>query len=224
MDVSGKSGRILVCGDSNQSVDNICAKFKQVLLFYGLQKKHKFVRWMSSHHFRKRTFDTNIKAHIIPKYGKKSKKQKANKRKDFNEDLAKNMDDARVVFCTLSKAASLDKFMNVNSSSGDMKKYNKDDFIYSLIDEASQTLETTSLAAVRSTSQKLVLIGDQKQLGPVIQNNQVREAGIKSLFERMIQNNAPLCFLDTQYRMHPTLGNLISSNFYGNQLKNGVMK
>jgi superfamily I DNA and/or RNA helicase len=56
------------------------------------------------------------------------------------------------VFCTLSKAAKLDDYLNKDT----------DNFIYSLIDEASQTLETTSLGAVRQSTEKLILIGDQK--------------------------------------------------------------
>jgi superfamily I DNA and/or RNA helicase len=76
----------------------------------------------------------------------------------MNDYIIPKLNEANVVFCTLSKAATFDGLV-MRTEKGN--KLN-DNFVYSLIDEASQTLETTSLGAIRECTQKLVLIGDQK--------------------------------------------------------------
>jgi superfamily I DNA and/or RNA helicase len=56
----------------------------------------------------------------------------------------------------------------------------------------------------------------------VIQNDQVVSLGVGSIFEKLINSGAPICFLDTQYRMHPQIGSIVSKNFYDSMLFNGV--
>lgn len=70
---------------------------------------------------------------------------------------------------------------------------------------------------------KIVLVGDHCQLGPVIMCKQTVMQGLNmSLFERLIRlGNRPLR-LQIQYRMHPALSVFPSDTFYEGSLQNGV--
>ncbi|XP_012583621.1 PREDICTED: helicase with zinc finger domain 2 [Condylura cristata] len=65
--------------------------------------------------------------------------------------------------------------------------------------------------------QHVVLLGDHKQLRPVVKNEQLQNLGLdRSLFERY-QKDAYM--LDTQYRMHEGICAFPSAEFYRRQLK-----
>ena len=92
-----------------------------------------------------------------------------------------------------------------------------------LMDEATQATEPESLIPLVHGCKQLVLVGDHKQLGPVIMNRKAAQAGMKSsLFERMIQLGHRPLRLEVQYRMHPCLSEFPSNMFYDGALQNGV--
>lgn len=63
----------------------------------------------------------------------------------------------------------------------------------------------------------MVLLGDHKQLQPVVKNEQLRNLGMdRSLFERYHRD---AIMLDTQYRMHKDICSFPSMEFYGRKLK-----
>lgn len=63
----------------------------------------------------------------------------------------------------------------------------------------------------------MVLLGDHKQLRPVVKNEQLRNLGMdRSLFERYHRD---AFMLDTQYRMHEGICSFPSMEFYGKRLK-----
>ncbi|MED6272706.1 hypothetical protein CHARACLAT_033167 [Characodon lateralis] len=72
---------------------------------------------------------------------------------------------------------------------------------------------------------QVVLIGDHKQLQPIVKNQTVKKLGMgRSLFERyytMFHENTAV-MLDTQYRMHKDICKFPSAEFYDNKLKTGV--
>ncbi len=71
-----------------------------------------------------------------------------------------------------------------------------------LVDEATMVKETDLLISIKNAEQ-LIMIGDQKQLGPTYEYNFV---GYKSLYTRLLGNsNAVYSMLTIQYRMHKTL-------------------
>ena len=73
--------------------------------------------------------------------------------------------------------------------------------IYQMImDEAGMCTEPQSIAAIIATQAKqVVLVGDHKQLRPVVKATQAKNLGLeKSLFERYAQRAS---FLSSQYRM-----------------------
>jgi superfamily I DNA and/or RNA helicase len=65
-----------------------------------------------------------------------------------------------------------------------------------------------------------VLIGDDKQLGPVLDYD---IKGPTSMFERLILAGYPSHLLNVQYRMHPCILNLPNSLFYENKISSGYV-
>lgn len=69
----------------------------------------------------------------------------------------------------------------------------------------------------------MVLIGDNKQLGPVILSDNASRRGFNySMFERLININLPTTMLNVQFRMHPGLSIMSNIHFYDGHLTNGV--
>lgn len=88
-----------------------------------------------------------------------------------------------------------------------------------LIDEASMATEPETLIPLVhfSGAKKVVLLGDHKQLRPVVKNEHLRNLGMdRSLFERYHRDAH---MLDTQYRMHEVICAFPSAEFYGGKLK-----
>lgn len=92
-----------------------------------------------------------------------------------------------------------------------------------IIDEAAQATEPQSLIPLQYGCKKLILVGDHKQLGPTILNNDVKKAGYDiSLFERLISLGMVPYMLTTQYRMHPELSDFSNVKFYDGLITSGV--
>lgn len=105
-------------------------------------------------------------------------------------------------------------------------------FDYLIIDEAAKAT-FTELAVSLYVAKKAILVGDHEQLPPTLDTDIVRKMDVsieekqklhdsvfKQLYERIPNENR--ITLDCQYRMHPTIGTLISSTFYNNLINNGV--
>jgi len=107
------------------------------------------------------------------------------------------------------------------SSQGDILNDSK--FSAVIVDEATQATEPEILMALMHHSKKVILVGDQMQLGPVISSPKATSAGLAlSLFPRLIQIGLQPLMLNVQYRMHPAISNLASNLFYKGALQNGV--
>lgn len=93
-----------------------------------------------------------------------------------------------------------------------------------LIDEATQATEPeTLIPIVHAGVRQVILVGDHKQLGPVIMNKAASKAGLaQSLFERLILLGHRPIRLAVQYRMHPLLSTFPSNMFYEGALQNGI--
>jgi hypothetical protein len=100
-----------------------------------------------------------------------------------------------------------------------------------IIDEAAKaTLGEVLVPIVHA--RKLLVVGDQKQLPPFLENTTtlaLEELGINeeqakySLFEHLFKlvPAEHRDMLDMQFRMHPSIGNLVSRLFYDGLVKNG---
>lgn len=111
-------------------------------------------------------------------------------------------------------------------------KFVKDlNFDYVIIDEAAKAT-FPELAISLNKANKIILVGDHKQLPPVLDDeiikahsNDLNRSNLDTgLFERIYEifpkENKQI--LSTQYRMHPVIGTMISKVFYDNEIQNGV--
>ena len=114
-----------------------------------------------------------------------------------------------------------DIIISTCSTSYDEKLINAN-FKYVLIDEATQCCELESLLPIMHGSRYVIMIGDQKQLGPTIIYPKGDLVGMKiSLFERMIKLYPDNYYmLKEQYRMSEELALFPSKFFYQGKIKN----
>jgi regulator of nonsense transcripts 1 len=92
-----------------------------------------------------------------------------------------------------------------------------------LFDEATQATEPEALIPIVRGSRHVVMVGDHRQLGPVVLNRRGAKAGYgRSLFERLIALGTRPLRLQVQYRMHPVLSAFPSSVFYEGALQDGI--
>jgi DNA replication ATP-dependent helicase Dna2 len=90
-------------------------------------------------------------------------------------------------------------------------------FEMAIVDEAGQLTEPLTLGLILR-SRRFVLIGDDRQLPPV-----VRSRGLAhSMFERLKRDSDCVTLLETQYRMHPEIMEVSNRLFYEGRLKAGV--
>jgi senataxin len=88
-----------------------------------------------------------------------------------------------------------------------------------IIDEAGQTVEPSVLIPLQYKCERLILLGDSKQLQPTVFSRIAGDLGYKiSLFERLQLNKYPSTFLNVQYRMSPEISKYISEQFYKGKL------
>ncbi|NWU96767.1 ZGRF1 protein, partial [Upupa epops] len=94
-----------------------------------------------------------------------------------------------------------------------------------LLDECSQMTEPASLLPIaRFQCEKLVLVGDPKQLPPTIQGSEsIHGKGLEqTLFDRLCLMGHEPIFLRTQYRCHPAISAIANKLFYEGSLQDGV--
>ncbi|KAN0038873.1 hypothetical protein ACTA71_001065 [Dictyostelium dimigraforme] len=92
-------------------------------------------------------------------------------------------------------------------------------FPHILIDESTQASEPECLIPLMMGAKQVILVGDHRQLGPVLLCKKVVDAGLsQSLFERLISLGHHPERLTIQYRMHPSLTEFPSNTSYEGQL------
>jgi AAA domain len=95
-----------------------------------------------------------------------------------------------------------------------------------IVEEAGMAILPTLFYCASLAESKVIMVGDPKQLPPIVQstNAYVYQAMGRSIFEVTAPEphaSDAVVMLDTQYRMHPVIGDLVSGLFYDGQLKNG---
>lgn len=91
-----------------------------------------------------------------------------------------------------------------------------------VVDEAAQSVEPSTLAALRLGSNHAILVGDPQQLPATIFNVSGRNTKYdRSLFQRMEEAGHQVFMLNEQYRMHPKISMFPRMIFYGGDLKDG---
>eukprot|EP00730_Choanoeca_flexa_P018031 TRINITY_DN8742_c0_g1_i3.p1 TRINITY_DN8742_c0_g1~~TRINITY_DN8742_c0_g1_i3.p1 ORF type:complete len:1308 (+),score=258.03 TRINITY_DN8742_c0_g1_i3:39-3962(+) len=91
----------------------------------------------------------------------------------------------------------------------------KQRFDYCIVDEASQITQAVSLQPIHHAD-RFVLVGDHKQLPPLVRSEQARELGMGiSLFKRLSDAHpSALVKLSAQYRMNDAIMDLANKLFY----------
>lgn len=184
---------VLVSGESNTAIDNILKKLK---------KKHNklnFTRVGTSDkippNLRQYTLDYKIKQYLDNNEIDSDEKQ------EIIDEILENSD---VILTT-------------NSSAGAISLSNIE-FNIAIIDEASQATIPSVLIPINK-AKKFILIGDHKQLPPVVLNDNAKYLK-KSLFEELITNYKHQSQeLLIQYRMNEILMKFPNKKFYENKLK-----
>ena len=115
---------------------------------------------------------------------------------------------ARVVFCTLSVA-------------GSYLVRNMPPVSYLVVDEAAQATEPEVLIPFTCMPRGMLLAGDPNQLSCMCTSARARAMGLeRSCMQRLMElGHARLYFLETQYRMHPSICRFPSARFYDGRLR-----
>ena len=171
----GKS-QILVSGFSNIAVDNIMTG----LLDQGV----KCLRVGHGHRMSTSTLQSEMLAH--PNHAKIELLRKEAKGKQASRLLHETntmiMDEAEVLCATCITTGS--SIMAART------------FTKVLVDEATQSTEPAVVVPLSKGCKQLVLIGDQKQLPPLLMSHPARLAGLgKSLFERLVEQGCPVLMM-----------------------------
>ncbi|NWX86871.1 SETX helicase, partial [Nothoprocta pentlandii] len=132
--------------------------------------------------------------------------------------------ESDIICCTLSTSGGI-LLKSAFSRQG------LDPFSCVIVDEAGQSCEVETLIPLIHRCNKLVLVGDPKQLPPTVKSQKAQDYGYdQSLMarlhrhlERQVQQNIcsslPVVQLTVQYRMHPDICLFPSSYVYGRTLK-----
>ena len=93
-----------------------------------------------------------------------------------------------------------------------------------LIDECMQATEPECLVPISKGSSRIILLGDHRQLGPVVRANRGVSGNLGvTLYERLQRLGHPTHQLLIQHRMHPGIALFPSNHFYQGTLKNSPL-
>ncbi|KAK4162588.1 regulator of nonsense transcripts 1 [Cladorrhinum sp. PSN259] len=212
------NSQVLVCAPSNVAVDQLCERIHRT----GL----KVVRLTAKSREDVESSVSFLALHEqVRMYKANSELTNLNKLKNDQGELS-SQDEKR--FKQLTRQAereilnSADVVCCTCVGAGD-PRLSKMKFRNVLIDESTQSAEPECMIPLVLGCKQVVLVGDHKQLGPVIMNKKAAKAGLnQSLFERLVKLNLVPIRLNVQYRMHPCLSEFPSNMFYEGSLQNGV--
>lgn len=164
--------------------------------------------------------DTCPFAHELKEYERKFKqdKKKGVRTEDAHVDSYRDLIEqaekwafqstgVQIILCTCAVAA---KSSIIKSCEENIKQC--------IVDECGMYLELESLLPIAFLApQQVVLIGDHKQLQPIIHDKKTQNLGLNvSMFERL---SGKAKMLRLQYRMHEEICKFPSEHFYNNQLE-----
>ena len=216
--------KLLVCGPSNLSVDNIVERLNLepgIVLRLGHPARitEKAMRYSYEQLLSERTdFEVikDIKRQLDNLFKaistRKATRDEYNQMKELRKELREREQRAseqfitsiRVVCCTLTGA--------------DVRLIRDLVFDVVIIDEASQALEAETWIAVLK-GKRVILAGDHMQLPPTVMCQDAERILFLSLFERIQKLRPHLsCLLNIQYRMHRDIMGWSNTHFYNNKL------
>ena len=95
-----------------------------------------------------------------------------------------------------------------------------------IVEEAGMAVLPTLFYCATLARSQVIMVGDPQQLPPIVQSNEryVRQAMGRSIFQVTVpepHQSDLVVMLDTQYRMHPAIGDLVGGLFYDGRLRHG---
>lgn len=153
---------------------------------------------------------------------------------DYLHDLENDLDGVRDAVRTYSLVLAATCQQSVNKEIVQFK-HADNDFRYRtvIVDEAARANPLDLLIPMARAERRIILVGDHRQLPHILEpdvergltdaSSETREAFEKSLFERLFRQLTQeekrsgvkrTVTLNKQFRMHPVLGNFVSSVFY----------
>lgn len=198
--------RILIVAETNEAVNNIMKKLisknfdKEKILRIGLTDK---LDNELNQYSLENIYCSKFSSKNINQFG-------MDKKKVIKKRLLKIINNSRVIFTTCS-SSMLTYLDDIN-------------FKYLLVDEAAQVFEPALMMPLSHRCEVMCLIGDHKQLPPLVQNETIKKELSKSLFERLLDlSYIKKTMLNVQYRMNPDIAAFSSREFYGGKLENGLV-
>ncbi|EFA77908.1 AN1-type zinc finger-containing protein [Heterostelium album PN500] len=222
-------GRVLACGPSNLSVDNILERlleFKDIVNPTRIGHPARILSGLTKHtldHKTKNGQDAQILKEIkieiatLMKQLKDGQVEKGARRSVYNtiRDLRKDLKNRE--FSLVDQVIrNSNVILSTNTGAADYVLSRCEPFDWVIIDEAAQALEASCWIPI-SRGKKLLLAGDHQQLPPTIHSEQAKSDGLETtMFERLIQlyqeNISRL--LSVQYRMNQEIMRWSSDEFY----------
>ena len=220
-----QNDKILICAPSNKAVDNISHYLKKLNL--------KFIRVLSLEKEitddvdKTNSLEDLIKEEIAKDIEKNPKLKKITElsEKRMKYGLLKGED-----FDKYKKIMEEYQYKIINSSPIILSTLNNSadpriarcNFPIVIIDEATQALEPDCILSLCHNAQMVILIGDEKQLGPTIISKDSEIAGLGiSMFDRLsfyYKGSDFISILNEQYRMHSSLCEFSNKHFYDSQI------
>ena len=222
-----KNDKILICAPSNRAVDNISFLLQKI-------KNIKFVRVLSMEREIIEDVDTTNSLNDLIKNEVDKEVEKNQRNKKVKEIFEKRQkygylqeEDEKIYRKIIDEYQNkilnpCDIVLSTINNSADSRISNYH-FPIVIIDEATQTLEPDCLLPLYHKAEMVIIIGDEKQLGPTIKSKNANITGISvSIFERLIyyyEGSSFISILNEQYRMHKFLYEFSNKYFYNNQMK-----
>lgn len=231
-----RGNKVLACGPSNMSVDNMVEKLVAVA-----GKKLRICRVGHPARMMQSVWQTCLDAQVdaseeavlarkakqalnklLPKVLKAKSKDERRELRTECKMLKKDIKryEKQAVDAIL---AGSNVILATNTGIGDRRMWgflSKRRYVV-VIDEAAQAIEASCWIPIQ-LSDKLILAGDHKQLAPTIKSFDAAKKGLEiTLFERLIKKyeGKHSSLLDIQYRMNSTIMNWCSAAMYGGHLK-----
>ncbi|MCP3660456.1 MAG: AAA family ATPase [Bacteroidetes bacterium] len=156
-----------------------------------------------------------LKIHKDYELGKLTLKEEREYKKELDKIRKTVIDDSKIIITTFSTSQ-----MPILK---DIK------FNYLILDEVTQSTEAEIILPIIKGCEKIVLIGDVNQLGPVKHCTSISDIYYMSFFERILnltkikKSNIKPIYLNTQYRMYEKLIEFSNLNFYNDNLETGAI-
>lgn len=203
MFITNREPRVLICAPSNAAVDELARRINDLHLKDRDVKRLQVLRIGVQNNI-----DDNLKMLTLDCIIEKELEEKKS-RMNLKDLEVTNSERTKRKFELLKRSNVV--CATLSSSAKELIKVANIDFDILIIDEACQSVETSTLIPLKFNPIKVVLVGDPKQLPPTLISKY--KPYEQSLFARL-KKTYPSVLLNIQYRMHPMIVEFPNQYFY----------